>query len=115
MNDKYLVVADARLGLLRVDLPLVSEPARVTVLLSAYDEIDNFPLHFLDYPVVFPNGSVLVSQADMFRDFSEMVYTAFEHSPNGRYAPLLSSPPLSSPAVSSLETQTQLEYIMLKL
>ena len=86
VNDKYLVVADALLGLLRVDLPLVSEPARVTVLLSAHEEVDNFPLHFLDYPVVFPNGSILVSQVDMFRDFSEMAYTAFEHGPSGRFA-----------------------------
>jgi sugar lactone lactonase YvrE len=84
VNDKYLVVADARLGLLRVDLPIVSEPARVTVLLSAHEEVDGFPLHFLDYPVVFPNGSVFVSQVDMFRDFSEMVYTVFEHGPSGR-------------------------------
>lgn len=86
MNDKYLIVADARLGLLRVDLPLVSEPARVTVLLSAYDEVDNFPLHFLDYPVVLPDGRIAVTQVDMFREFDTMIYTALENGPGGRCA-----------------------------
>ena len=83
-DGESLVVADAKLGLYRVDLR-AGHVGAMSYMLHANQTVDGKPLGFLNMPAILPNGRILVSQSDYTHPFDLSIYSVMEHKPNGKY------------------------------